>query len=858
MKGDEGLVSGINLTRTFIPSLPPGYLNRKHLFPLLDNQAPGTTLVIAPAGYGKSSFVAQWAQEKRAIWMTVTEGDSLNEMSAMMIRATRNVIPNFGLWFDREQPMRPTDVVRRWGNELLESKENYVFVLDNLRTANSLDVDIETRLIEQFPSNVHFVAIRRNPLETIYSACASRGPLKVVTARDLSFSDDEIMKLANSVDIELDSKARNALFAAHGWPSATSLLLQHVVNQGDDLDIVRLMSSEIEPLRSLALLVINELDPKIVRIAEALSLLGEFDLTIAEYLLESEYSPNLISAIALKGEIFSPIRGSDQKFVFSPMIREIFLERMRLRTTDIARLFEKIIQYFEKRGNMTLAIEYAFQSGASEKIAQLFPTAGRMKQAQGLGDDLIRWSEYAALDPEEGYQKSLTVRIVGLLANLDFSSAKIENDRLEVAAEGSLSKEFYLQYVAGVRSYIALSVGNFVEVESLVNRAQGINHPCFLGIDDQINLLRLLANGYYLRNESQKVREVLEQAKNLLPQTQMDTSHTFILAIEAMDLHQQGEYRKASEVASIAISESKRHSFVGVHGPLDAMFVKALCLLEFSRIEEALATFEQIKELAFQWKQWNWFLAADYYLIQNLCINGLHKNAIERTRLVRDLVSSFNFSHNLHEMIDLIEICICSEMKDYDRLKKLVSRSPNFRRAYHLVFPLDQEISEKPTLLEINNLPDNSPREYIWKHLNMVLLNIDSEHLAIQSMKKAMKVGASVGAKETFLRQNESFGTLILKISSDNPTVYNEELATATATRMRNRRKKMNEEHPTLTRREQEILRQLSTGRTLTVIAEELHISQNTIKTHLKNLYRKMGVEGRKEAVEKASSLFLL
>lgn len=858
MKGDEGLVPAVNLTRTYIPSLPPGYLNRKHLFPLLDNQAPGTSLVIAPAGFGKSSFVAQWAQDKRVIWMTVSEGDSLNEMSAMMIRATRNVIPNFGLWFDREQPMRPTDVVRRWGNELLESKEDYVFVLDNLRNENSPDVEIEARLIEQFPSNIHFVAIRRNPIESIYSICASRGPLKVVAARDLRFSDDEIMKLANSVDIDLDGEAQKILFAAHGWPSATSLLLQHIVNQGDDLDIVRLMSSELEPLRSLALFVVNELDPKVVRIAETLSLLEIFDLELAEYLLESDYSLNVISAIAIRGEIFSPIRGADQGFAFSPMMREIFLERMRLRTTDISRLFEKIIQYFEKRGNMTLAIEYAFQSGASEKIAQLFPIAGRMKQAQGQGDDLIRWSAYAALDPDEGYQKSLTVRIVGLLASLDFSSAKTENDRLEVAAESSPLSEFYLQYVAGVRSYIELSVGNFLGVESQVDRAQGINHPCFLGIDDQINLLRVLASRFYICNESQRVAEIYLQARDLLSQTQLDTSHTFILAIEAMDLHQKGEYRQAFETASMAISECKRHSFVGIHGPLDAMYVKALCLLEFSRTEEALALFEHMKELAFQWKQWNWFLAADNYLIQNLCLNGLHKNTVERIGEARNLISSFNFAHNLHDIVDQNEICIRREMKDYARLKKLIDRAPIYFHACTQMFGVNGEINEKLDCIKINNLPEDTPRELIWKHLNMVLLNIDSEYLAIQSMKKAMKVGANVGAKETFLQQNDSFGTLILKISSDNPTVYNEELASAMAARMRNRRKRMNEEHPTLTRREQEILRQLSTGRTLTVIAGELHISQNTMKTHLKNLYRKMEVEGRKEAVEKASSLFLL
>ena len=64
--------------------------------------------------------------------------------------------------------------------------------------------------------------------------------------------------------------------------------------------------------------------------------------------------------------------------------------------------------------------------------------------------------------------------------------------------------------------------------------------------------------------------------------------------------------------------------------------------------------------------------------------------------------------------------------------------------------------------------------------------------------------------------------------------------------------------HQALTKRELEILRQLSTGRTLTVIAGELHISQNTMKTHLKNLYKKLEADGRNDAVEKAKALFLL
>jgi two-component system nitrate/nitrite response regulator NarL len=58
--------------------------------------------------------------------------------------------------------------------------------------------------------------------------------------------------------------------------------------------------------------------------------------------------------------------------------------------------------------------------------------------------------------------------------------------------------------------------------------------------------------------------------------------------------------------------------------------------------------------------------------------------------------------------------------------------------------------------------------------------------------------------------------------------------------------------------RELEILKILSHGQTLTSIARELHISKNTVKTHLKNLYRKIDVHNRKEACVKASEAGLL
>jgi DNA-binding NarL/FixJ family response regulator len=53
----------------------------------------------------------------------------------------------------------------------------------------------------------------------------------------------------------------------------------------------------------------------------------------------------------------------------------------------------------------------------------------------------------------------------------------------------------------------------------------------------------------------------------------------------------------------------------------------------------------------------------------------------------------------------------------------------------------------------------------------------------------------------------------------------------------------------TLTRREQEVLRQLARGLTNREIAEELVVSQDTVKAHLRHTYRKLGVGTRGGAI---------
>lgn len=61
----------------------------------------------------------------------------------------------------------------------------------------------------------------------------------------------------------------------------------------------------------------------------------------------------------------------------------------------------------------------------------------------------------------------------------------------------------------------------------------------------------------------------------------------------------------------------------------------------------------------------------------------------------------------------------------------------------------------------------------------------------------------------------------------------------------------MNESFHLLTQREKEIMQLLSTGITYAAIASQLKVSHETVKMHLKNIYRKLNAANKIEALQK-------
>jgi DNA-binding NarL/FixJ family response regulator len=130
-----------------------------------------------------------------------------------------------------------------------------------------------------------------------------------------------------------------------------------------------------------------------------------------------------------------------------------------------------------------------------------------------------------------------------------------------------------------------------------------------------------------------------------------------------------------------------------------------------------------------------------------------------------------------------------------------------------------------------------------WPEIKVVVLSASDDRRTIES---ALAAGASayiVKSVNPFdiasvLRQASGNGTVFHAIASGRPVVG--EAAAAAV------------QGPALTERERTILASAASGMTTAAISETLWVSEHTVKFHLTNIYRKLGVHNRAGAVRYA------
>jgi ATP/maltotriose-dependent transcriptional regulator MalT len=853
--------SGVSLPRSQPPAISANFLSRKHLFNLFESSVPGATLVIAPAGFGKTTLVAEWVKEnaRPTVWYTVDVADTIHDFQAHVIAAVTSHFPSFFAHIDQLEHFEPAESIKLLAGAIGRLSGEFNFVIDGGREENQDIAPYAQIIADLVPDNSHLIIIRRNSPMTSLARYAALGNLSVITSADLKFSEDEVKSIAgiNGVDLNENGNAKE-LAMCEGWPSAIQLMCRNISKGKSHTTFSSAVAANVNPLGILALESYNTFSLETREKLHKLSIIEEFNLEIASVILGKEFSEELLNRLAIDGLFVSASTTLNRTYRFNPIIYEALTQIPHEDVEQIKVVQKKLAELFLLRGDFSKALHFANESGDQELFTNTFRSSVRKMAAVGRGDLLIKWSHFAGDDSAHGEVMKKAIRVVGHLVSSDFKNAEALASELEYIAGLSPDGKFLFRLSSMVKANIYFARGDFERAtQSLDIAISQLETDDALDTSDLLALLRLRARQAFLYDDFTTLAQAYSQAKSLPGDGDPQLNSYLLGCIHSMVLYSEGRYFQAAEISQVAILQAKDAGYVGINGPLDAMLVLARAQLEASDLDTCFQTLNELMNEASSWEIWPWFLMAQGTLTRIQISQGAISIASEAIAKQRAFLLTLHTPNQLSWLIDMSEVFLRLATKDWPRADELVKRMPKIELVRQIEGNIQFAKDPKKLPSLIDALPEKTVREKINKWLSEVSINLDYENVALKSLNKALDLGAENGYHEYFIRQGGMY-SLIVKAAAAKPTIYMEGLVQAMTERLRTINTDSGELEEKLTQRELEILKHLTTGNPISVIAKTLHISQNTMKTHLRNTYRKLDADGRHSAVEKAKKLLLI
>jgi LuxR family maltose regulon positive regulatory protein len=234
-------------TKLYVPKLRRSLVVRPRLHEQLSRGAESKlTLISAPAGFGKTTMLAEWlaavpAGGPWAAWLSLDPGDTGSaSFWTYLITALQTVAPGVGasalslLQAPRPPPIET--VLAPLLNELSAVSNDIVLVLDDYHVVDAPDVQGGMAfLLEHLPPRLHLVIASRADPALPLARLRARGELAEIRAADLRFTPDEAAAYLNeAMGLDLGASDVAALEArTEGWIAALQLAALSIQGRDD-------------------------------------------------------------------------------------------------------------------------------------------------------------------------------------------------------------------------------------------------------------------------------------------------------------------------------------------------------------------------------------------------------------------------------------------------------------------------------------------------------------------------------------------------------------------------------------------------------------------------------------------------
>jgi LuxR family maltose regulon positive regulatory protein len=430
-------------TKLHKPIILGNYVHRQRLLDQLDHhiQRP-LSLVVAPAGYGKSVLVSCWLEASRSpsAWVSLDESDNdLRLFLSYFLAAVRTIFPDAG---QKIKPMvkalklPPVPVLATsLINELDQIEKPFILVLDDFHIIKDKAViDLLSQFLSHPPKAIHLVLVGRRDPSLATSKMRARNLMIEIRTQDLRFNTLETESfLTQELGVRVDSSTAAVLSKkVEGWVTGLRLaaLSMHHQARVDP----KLLEPQVDTQYVMEYLfteVFSHQPSGITQYLIATSILNRFCGPLCEALCVqgSEPVPGEISgwefiAWLKKENIFLiPLDAENRWFRFHHLFQKLLFNQLkrRLGPEDIKVLYARASVWFAENGLIEDALKHALDGGDSATAARLVAEHGFDLVSEEQWLTLQRWLN---LLPKYSFSKDLGLTILEAWTHMVFSEMK--------------------------------------------------------------------------------------------------------------------------------------------------------------------------------------------------------------------------------------------------------------------------------------------------------------------------------------------------------------------------------------------------------------------------------------------------
>jgi LuxR family maltose regulon positive regulatory protein len=880
-----------------IPQLPPQIIARARLFESLDAALQPfmrLTLLSAPTGYGKTSLMSAWIQDRKlpTAWLSLEEQDNdPTRFTNYLLAALEKVDPTFRA---PETPTGPhaggeleASVLIPLLNQIGGLDQTTMLVFDDYHCIdNSAVHHLVGYLLENLPTQAHLVILTRADPPLSIARLRGRGQLNELRMEDLRFQPAETQSFLQWFkDIQLSLEDVLTLTQrTEGWIAGLQMAAvslrghtdQHSVVQdfsGDHRYIMDFLLDEVlrrQPAHIQSFLLYTSILPRLCgSLCDAIMSGSNGDLPPSQDVLRQLEHDNLF---------IIPLDEQREWYRYHRLFTDLLQVRLQSQKPEhVQALHRRASKWFEEHHLVEEAIEHALLCDDSQLAADLVEQTSQELLMRSETTTFLRLlqrlpREEVARRPRLGAYQAWSLLFQG--APLSVVEAQLPDGAKESDPPGA---------AALLNAFVVLSQGKVAEGLKLAEHAYDVLP------EDEVYLRDFaafcVAASRIAAGDIAHGMRLLEETAQAVVQAGTPSSAVIFLTELAEMRMKELALDEAKELYQRALSTATDRD--GHRLPIAGRALIGLGNLALERfdLKEAESLLNDGIQLTEHWSLIS-TLEAHIFLATVHFSRGEATQMAESFSLLHDLAQRFDASEIDDRVVEMVEADFRGRLGDLNAVRAWVVRRGLDEAPYKLPRSYQEDHLtprlykyELPILIRLFTAESryDAAQEAInqlisrSEQANRPFLLLEADILqallyhaqgnagtSSKSLSRALERAYSAGVMRPFLTQGK---TLIQLLQENRKTLKPPELLEFIDRLLR----KSDPGFATgtngaelLSPREREILQLLPSNMTVEALAEELYISVNTARSHIKNIYSKLDVHSRHQAVDRARSLKLI